>query len=75
MDDIVSNTHRGAYDRAAMVLGSLAEVFAAKGETKTAQNLFHEFCKQKYNRHTAFKREVRSVIAGSRLLKTLNPVF
>ena len=75
VDDIVSNTHRGAYDRAAMVLGSLAEVFIAKGETKTAQNLFHEFCKQKYNRHTAFKREVRSVIAGSRLLKTLNPVF
>lgn len=75
VDDIVSNTHRGAYDRAAMVLGSLAEVFTAKGETKTAQNLFHEFCKQKYNRHTAFKREVRSVIAGSRLLKTLNPVF
>ena len=75
VDDIVSNTHRGAYDRAAMVLGSLAEVFTAKGDTKTAQSLFHEFCKQKYNRHTAFKREVRSVIAGSRLLKTLNPVF
>jgi len=75
VDDIVSNTHRGAYGRAAMVLGSLAEVFAAKGETKTAQNLFRECCKQKYNRHTAFKREVRSVIAGSRLLKTLNPVF
>jgi hypothetical protein len=47
VDDIVSNTHRGAYDRAAMVLGSLAEVFTAKGETETAQNLFHEFCKQK----------------------------
>ena len=75
VDDIVSNTHRGAYDRAAMVLGSLAEVFTAKGDTKTAQSLFHEFCKQKYNRHTAFKREVRSVIAGSRLLKTLNPVL
>jgi hypothetical protein len=75
VDEIVSNTHRGAYNRAAMVLGSLAEVFIAKGETKIAQNLFDEFCKQKYNRHTAFKREVRSVIAGSRLLKTLNPVF
>ncbi|MGD9688005.1 hypothetical protein [Desulfobacter postgatei] len=47
----------------------------AKGETEIAQNLFDQFCKQKYNRHTAFKREVRSVIAGSRLLKTLNPVF
>nr|WP_319396873.1 hypothetical protein [uncultured Desulfobacter sp.] len=75
VDDIVSNTHRGAYDRAAMVLGSIAEVYTAKGETKTAQDLFHEFCKQKYNRHTAFKREVRSIIDGSRLLKTLNPVF
>jgi len=47
----------------------------ANGETKIAQKLFDEFCKQTYNRHTAFKREVRSVIAGSRLLKTLNPVF
>lgn len=75
VDDIVSNTHRGAYGRAARVLGSLAEVFTAKGETKTAQNLFLEFCKQKYNRHTAFKQEVRSMISGSRLLKTLNPVF
>ena len=74
VDDIVSNTHRGAYGRAARVLGSLGEVFTAKGETKTAQNLFHEFCKQKYNRHTAFKQEVRSMISDSRLLKTLNLV-
>ena len=58
VDEIVSNTHRGAYNRAAMVLGSIAEVFTAKGETQIAQDLFHEFCKQKYNRHTAFKREV-----------------
>nr|WP_319495376.1 hypothetical protein [uncultured Desulfobacter sp.] len=75
VDEIVSNTHRGAYDRAAMVLGSLAEVFTAKGETQSAQDLFHEFCKQKYNRHTAFKREVRSIIDDSRILTTLNPVF
>ena len=75
VDEIVSNTHRGAYDRAAMVLGSIAEVFTAKGETQTAQDLFHEFCKEKYNRHTAFKREVRSIIDGSRLLTALNPVF
>jgi hypothetical protein len=75
VDDIVSRTHRGAYHRAAMVLGSLAEVFIAKGETQIAQDLFHEFCKQKYNRHTAFKCEVRSIIDGSKLLKTLNPVF
>ena len=75
VNDIVFNTHRGAYNRAAMVLGSLAEVFTAKGETQAALDLFHEFCKQKYNRHTAFKREVRSIIDGSRLLTTLNPVF
>jgi len=75
VDGIVSNTHRGAYKRAALVLGCLAEVFTAKGETRIAQGLFREFCKQKYNRHTAFKREVRSVIADSRLLNALNPVF
>lgn len=75
VDDIVSNTHRGAYDRAAMVLCCLAEVHAAKGDTRAAENLFHEFCKQKYNRHTAFKREVKAVVDGSNLLKTLNLPF
>ncbi len=69
VDGIVSNTHRSAYDRAAWVLVSLAEVYAARGEAQKAKSLFTEYCKVKYNRHSAFKREVKQVISESTLLR------
>jgi hypothetical protein len=68
IDGIVSNTHRSAYQRAAWVLGSLAEVYAAQGDVKKAGSLIHEYCKEKYNRHSAFKREVKQMISESTLL-------
>lgn len=71
VDGIVSNTHRTAYQRAAWVLGSLAEIYAAQGDVKKAGALIHEYCKEKYNRHTAFKREVKQMINGSSLLRQL----
>lgn len=69
VDAIVSNTHRAAYDRAAWVLGSLAEVYAASGDVEKARSLMHKYCKEKYNRHTAFKREVKQVLSESTLLR------
>lgn len=69
VNDIVSNTHRGAYKSAAWVLGSLAEVYAANGDKQKAGDLLHEYCKKKYNRHSAFKREVKEIITGSSLLQ------
>ena len=68
VNHIVSNTHRSAYDRAATVLGSLAETMAAKGEKKKAQALLHEYCKVLYNHHTAFRREVRDAVGSSQIL-------
>jgi hypothetical protein len=75
VDDIVSNTHRGAYRSAAWVLGSLAEVYATNGEKQKADDLLYEYCKEKYNRHSAFKREVKKTISGSSLLQKLERCF
>ena len=69
IDHIVSNKHRGAYKRAAQVLGALAEVYAAKGDVENAVKIIHEYCKEKYNRHSAFKREVKMVTSRSKLLQ------
>lgn len=71
VNDIVSNTHRSAYDRAAMVLGSLAEVMVANGDEKKAQALLTEYCKVLYNRHSAFRREVREAVGRSQILADL----
>jgi hypothetical protein len=75
VDGIVSNTHRSAYQRAAWVLGSLAEVYAAQGDVQKAGSLIHEYCKEKYNRHTAFKREVKQMISRSTLLRQLDKLI
>jgi len=71
VDGIVSNTHRSAYQRAAWVLGSLAEVHAARGEVEKAGALLHEYCKEKFNRHRAFRREVKQVVSESILLRQM----
>ncbi len=72
INDIVSNTNRSSYDKAAMVLGSLAETMAATGEKKKAQTLLHEYCKVLYSRHTAFRREVREAVGRSEILKGMD---
>ncbi len=68
IDHIVSNQHRRAYGRAAQVLGVIAEIYAAKGDVKKAVRVVDGYCKDKYNRHSAFRREMRGVIQGSNLL-------
>ena len=75
VDAIVSNTHRSAYQRAAWVLGALAEIYAARADVKKAEALMYEYCKEKYNRHTAFKREVKQTISGSALLRQVQVLF
>lgn len=69
IDHIVSNQHRRAYERAAQVLGTLAEMYAAKGDVEKAAKIIHEYYKEKYNRHSAFRREVKAVVSRSRLLQ------
>lgn len=69
INHIVSNKHRKAYERAAMVLGSLAEVMTAEGNKNKAGSLLHEYCKVLYNRHVAFRREVRHAVEKSQILR------
>ncbi len=71
IDHIVSNKHRNAYGRAAQTLGCLAEIHAAMGSPDKAKKTIQAFYNEKYKRHSAFKREVRTVVNHSDLLKKL----
>ncbi len=69
IDHIVSNKHRRAYERAAQVLGSLAEVYAATGKKTKAAKILHKYYNEKYNRFSAFRREVKAVVKNSDILR------
>jgi hypothetical protein len=69
IDHIVSHKHRRAYERAAQVLGSLAETYAAMGQISKAIKLLYKYYNEKYNRFPAFRREVKAVVTGSDLLR------
>ena len=69
IDHIVSNKHRGAYERAAQVLGSLAEAYMAMGEKGKASKILRQYYSEKYNRFSAFRREVKAVVMDSDLLR------
>lgn len=66
---ILDNQHRGAYDRAATVLGALAETMSASGETLQAQVLLHQYCRVLYNRHSTFRRKMREAVGRSQTLR------
>jgi hypothetical protein len=69
VNQIVSNKHRGAYDRAASVLGALAEALAATGEKAAAGNLLQDYYQNRYNRYAAFRKELKKAVNQSPALK------
>jgi hypothetical protein len=69
IEHIVSNKHRRAYERAAKVLGSLAEVYLAMGQKSKAVKILHTYYSEKYNRFSAFRKEVKAVVNDSELLR------
>ncbi|MFO7556884.1 MAG: hypothetical protein R6W88_16925 [Desulfobacterales bacterium] len=69
IEHIVSNKHRRAYERAAQVLGSLAEAYEAMGQKNNAVKILHKYYIEKYNRFSAFRSEVKAVVKNSDLLK------
>lgn len=69
IEHIVSNKYRRAYERAAQVLGSLAEAYAATEQKNKAAKILHEYYNEKFNRFSAFRREVKAVVKDSDLLK------
>jgi hypothetical protein len=71
IEHIVSNHHRGAYERAALVLGALAEAYVAMGKTFQAKEILQHYYCEKYSRFRAFRSEVNAVVSRSSLLKKL----
>ncbi len=69
IDAIVSNKHRKAYARAAQVLGSLMEGLLLNDDAPRAKGLLNTYRNEKYNRFSAFRREVDSVLRGSAILR------
>ncbi|MBW1916259.1 MAG: hypothetical protein JRI86_15215, partial [Deltaproteobacteria bacterium] len=68
IENIVSKKYRKAYERAAKVLGSLAEAHIAMGKKDKALKILNKYYNEKYNRFSAFRREVRTVVKDSHLL-------
>ncbi|MFW5797593.1 MAG: hypothetical protein ACOCXE_03700, partial [Spirochaetota bacterium] len=66
VDFIVSQKQRGAYRRAAEVLVALAELYAATGRPQLAADLIDEY-RDRFNRHSAFKRELREALSQTDL--------
>jgi len=69
IEHIVSNKHRRAYKRAAQVLASLAEAYLAMGQKSKAAKILHSYYNEKYNRFSAFRKEVKAVVKASDLLR------
>lgn len=66
VDAIVSNQHRGSYNKAAGLLVAMAETLANMGEKQEGMDLIEKY-KSKYPRHTAFKSEVTQALQVSGL--------
>ena len=69
IEHIVSNKHRRAYERAAKVLGSLAEAYMAMGQKSKTAKILHTYYSEKYNRFSAFRKEVKAVVKDSDILR------
>jgi hypothetical protein len=51
------------------VLGSLAEVYMRMGQESKAPKILHSYYSEKYNRFSAFRKEVKAVVKASDLLR------
>lgn len=66
---IVSNKHRKSYWKAAELILAIAETYWSNSESEKDQLLIDHF-QQKYNRHSAFQRELKAAIKESHLFTT-----
>jgi hypothetical protein len=61
VDAIVSNQHRGSYDRAALLLTSCTEVLRLLGKAQEARALLEDI-RQQFGRHRAFQTELQAAL-------------
>jgi len=66
INTIVSNKHRKSYWKAAELILAIAESYWSNNESKKGHMLIDHFQK-KYNRHSAFQRELKDAIKESHL--------
>ena len=69
IESIVSNKHRKSYNKAAEILCGLAECFILLNKKQTGLDLIYEYRNEKYNRYSAFRRELKYVLSKSTILK------
>jgi hypothetical protein len=67
VDAIVSNKHRGSYNKAAGLLVAMAETLADRGKKQEGNALIERY-KKKYSRYSAFRREIAGAIQDSGLM-------
>jgi tetratricopeptide (TPR) repeat protein len=61
IDAIVSNQHRGSYDKAALLLASCTELLRLLGKAQEARALLDEV-RQQFRRHRAFQAELQTAV-------------
>jgi hypothetical protein len=61
VDAIVSNQHRGSYDRAALLLASCTEVLRLRGQAQEARALLDDV-RQQFRRHRTFQAELQVAV-------------
>lgn len=63
--EILTNTYRNAYGRAALVLAGLAECLIEPDDPDTAKGLLRNYCRVEFSRFSAFRREMREAVGRS----------
>ena len=61
IDAIVSNQHRGSYDKAALLLAACAELLRLLGKAQEAAALLDDV-RQRFPRHRAFQTELQAAV-------------
>jgi hypothetical protein len=69
VEHIVSNKYRKAYQRAAEILGALAEYFILSGKQDYGVSIIVHYRDVQFNHYSAFRREVDSVVKNSNWLR------
>ncbi len=62
VESIVSNQHRGSYNKAAQLTVAVTEALRARGDASRG-NAFLEAIRTRFPRHSAFQAELRSAVA------------
>ena len=65
IDAIVSNQHRGSYDKAALLLASCTELLRLLGKAQEARALLDDV-RQQFRRHRAFQAELQTAMQRMR---------